>query len=125
MAQFLIKVNATGCPGGLAQPTAAGDWEDGWFAVACNTRRYVGPQPLPFDYCLIWVNELPRDRTLGAGLVASAIIQTVRGSSEPEAIQIFVPQLLSSPMVNRQTIQRYEDRYGREDQSHIIIRAHR
>ena len=124
MAQFLMKVNATRCPAGVAQPTTPSDWNNGWFDLTCPTRRFHGPPPAAFDYCLIWVNELPRDRVLGEGLVAAAIIQAVRGNPEPEAIQIFSPQLFRSPPVNRHVIQQYEHRFGRGGTDHIIIRAH-
>jgi hypothetical protein len=125
MGQFLIKVDPSACPAGIGRPIEASQWANGWFDLTAPSRPYRELLPAPFDYCLIWVNELPREQEFGEGLIAVAIIQAVGDDSEQNSIQIFEPQLFRSPRVNRDVIQRYETEYTRDGIDHIIIRIHK
>ena len=76
--KFLIKLNATGCPGGIAAPTSPEEWRDGWFALGRAAFKKRFSTPSVGDEVLVWTNEKPRTGERGRGLVGRGLIAAVR-----------------------------------------------
>ena len=89
---FLIKIHSEKCPGQIAVPKAASEWEGGWFGVPSKVTTPRGMQQgvsstTPGDTVYVWVHERERGSN-GKGLSAKARLAEARAAEEEDDIDL-------------------------------------
>jgi hypothetical protein len=104
--RFILKVNASKCPGAIGRPDNAADWEGKVFKA--ETERGFArhsEHPDPDDHLMIWINDGVKG--VGAGLTAIGEVS----SFDPNTHEIVTKnvQLFPAPRLNRTELMNPDD----------------
>jgi hypothetical protein len=104
LRRFLLKVNASNCPGEIGRPDNVADWEGKIFKAdtprKTQERVHLPPEqtrnPDPGDHLLIWINDGPTGK--GAGLTAIGEVSTFHPDTHEMVIKSIA--LFPDPRLN-------------------------
>lgn len=123
MRRFVLKVNASDCPGSRGRPLSRSDWEEGIVVSERPRQRRDGRlvsfderrDPEPGDQLLIWVNEGDGG---GNGLTATARVADCRYHDGRVRIQIEHVSVFPNPRLDTADLARRKSASAIFDELH-------